>query len=90
MKYKQSMGHLSDSSSDSLIHHEYVPHIYAFTNTNKLDTVYNAKNLSWQGIHNAITTEKNRELFDIDLIVQVIILVMKPLESLYRSTTNIA
>ncbi len=64
------MGHLSDSSSDSLIHHEYVPHRYAFTNTNKLDTVYNANNLSWQGIHDAITTKKNAELFETDLIVQ--------------------
>ncbi len=38
--------------------------------TTKLDTVYNAKNRSWQGIHDAITTEKNRDLFKIDLIVQ--------------------
>ncbi len=70
MKYMHSMGNISDSSSDSLIHQEYVQHIYAFTNTNTLDTVYNAKHLSWQCIHNAITTGKNRELFETDLIVQ--------------------
>ncbi len=69
MQYKHSMGHLSDSSSDSLIHDEYVPHRYVFTNRNKLDIVYNAKNLSCQGIHNAIITEKNSET-ETDLIVQ--------------------
>ncbi len=47
-----------------------MPHRYAFANTNKLDTVYNANNRSWQGIHNAITTEKNMDLFETDLIVQ--------------------
>ncbi len=66
-----SVGCLSHSSSDSLIHHEYVSHRYAFPNANKLDTVYKAKNCSWQGLHNAIATEKNRELFDTDFMVQV-------------------
>ncbi len=47
-----------------------MPHRYAFPNTNELDTVYNAKNRSWQGIHNVVTTEKNKELFKTDLIVQ--------------------
>ncbi len=65
------MGHLSDySCSEPFIHHEHVPHRYAFSNTNKLDSVYNAKNRSWQGIHNAAITEKNREPFKTDLIVQ--------------------
>ncbi len=56
-------------------------HKYAYTNTNKINTVYNAKNLSWQGIHNAITVEQNRELFDTDLIV--------PGNSAYDETTRI-
>ncbi len=60
----------SDTSSDSLIHRENTNHRYAFKNINKIDIVYNAKNLSWQGIDNAITTEKNRELFDTDHIIQ--------------------
>ncbi len=47
-----------------------MPHRYAFANTTKLDTVYNAKNRSLQYIHDAITTEKNRDLFETDLIVQ--------------------
>ncbi len=45
-------------------------HRFAFSNTTKLDTVCNSKNRSWLGIHDAITTEKNRDLFDTDLIVQ--------------------
>ncbi len=64
------MGCHSDNRSVNLIHCENTPHRYVFQNANKIDTVYNAKNLSWQGIHNAITTEKNRDLFDIDLIGQ--------------------
>ncbi len=58
LEYRQSMGHISDSSSDFLIHHDYVPHRYAYTNTDKMDTVHNAINLTWQSIQNAITTEK--------------------------------
>ncbi len=64
------MGHTSDSDSDYLTHHKHVPHRFAFSNTTKLDTVYNAKNRSWQGIHDAITTEKNGDLFETDLIIQ--------------------
>ncbi len=64
------MQHSSDTDSDYLTHHEHVPHRYAFSNTTKLDTVYNATNRSWQGIHDALTTEKNRDLFETDLIVQ--------------------
>ncbi len=52
------------------MHHESVPHRYAFSNITKIDTVYNAKNRSWQGSHYAITTDKNRELFETDFIVQ--------------------
>ncbi len=47
-----------------------MPQRYAFTSTVKLNSVYNAKNRYWQGIHDAITTEKNRDLFDTDLIVK--------------------
>ncbi len=64
------MEHISDSDSNYLTHYVHVPHRYAFSNTTKLDTVYNAKNRSWQGIHDAITREKNRDLFETDLIVQ--------------------
>ncbi len=64
------MGHASDSDLDYLTYHEHVPHRYAFSNTTKPDTLYNAKNRSWQGIHDAITTEKNRDLFETNLIVQ--------------------
>ncbi len=67
---KQSVGHTSDSDSDYLTHHEHVPSEYAFSNTTKPDTLYNAKNRSWQGIHDAITIKKNRDLFETDIIVQ--------------------
>ncbi len=63
-KYKQSIDCHSDSSSDNLIHHENTGHRYVFKNHNKIYTVYNATTISWQGIHNVITTEKNRELLD--------------------------
>ncbi len=63
------MEHTFDSDSDYLSHYEHVPHRYAFSDT-KLDTMHNAKNRSWQGIHDAITTKKNRDLFETDLIVQ--------------------
>ncbi len=43
---------------------------YAFSNTNEIDTVYNANNRTWQGIHDSITTAKNHELFETDFIVQ--------------------
>ncbi len=47
-----------------------MPHRFAFSNVTQIDTVYNAKNMSWQGIHNVITMVKNRELFETDFIVQ--------------------
>ncbi len=74
----------SGTRSDNLIHHENTNHRYAFKNTNKVDTVYNANNRSWQGIHNAITTEKNRELFDTELIVQGNICSVIALQYQYR------
>ncbi len=42
----------------------------AFSNATKIDTICNAKNRMWQGIHNSITTVKNRELFETNFIVQ--------------------
>ncbi len=59
----------SDPSSDNLIDHEDTGHGYVFKNHNKIDTVYNATNLKWQSIHDAIGSEKNIELFDTELIV---------------------
>ncbi len=47
-----------------------MPPRYAFSNTSKIDTVYNANNRTWQGIHDSITMAKNHELFEIDFIVQ--------------------
>ncbi len=47
-----------------------MPPRHAFSNTGKIDTVYNANNRTWQGIHDSITTAKNRELFETDFIVQ--------------------
>ncbi len=41
-----------------------------FSNTSKIDTVYNANNRTWQGIHDSITMAKNCELFETDFIVQ--------------------
>ncbi len=35
-----------------------------------MDTMYNATNLPWQGIHDTVTTEQNSEMFDTELIVQ--------------------
>ncbi len=43
---------------------------HAFSNTIKIDTVYNANNRTWQGIHDSITMAKNHELFETDFIVQ--------------------
>ncbi len=47
-----------------------MPPRYAFSNTSKIDTVYNANNTTWQGIHDFITTAKSRELFETNFIVQ--------------------
>ncbi len=68
--HKQSPRHLSNNSSDTLNHLEYVPPRHAFSNTNKIDSVYNANNRTWQGIHDSITRAKNHELFETDFIVQ--------------------
>ncbi len=46
------------------------PPRHAFSNTIKIETVYNANNRTWQGIHDSITTVKKRKLFDTDFIVQ--------------------
>ncbi len=67
---KHSLGHPSAIRSESLSHLENVPHRFAFSNVTQIDTVYNAQNRSWQGIYDAITTVKNRELFKTDFIVQ--------------------
>ncbi len=61
---------MSANSSDTLNHLEYVPPRHAFSNTTKIDTVYNANNRTWQGIHDSITMAKNHELFETDFIVQ--------------------
>ncbi len=68
--HKPSPRHLSANSSDELNHLEYVPPRDAFSNTSIIDTVYNANNRIWQGIHDSITTAKNRELFETYFIVQ--------------------
>ncbi len=47
-----------------------MPPRHAFLNTNKIDTVYNANNRTWQGIHDSITMATNRELFETDFIVK--------------------
>ncbi len=47
-----------------------MPSRYASSNIAKIDTVYNAKNRSWQGVHDSITAVKKRELFETDFIVQ--------------------
>ncbi len=47
-----------------------MPPRHAFSNTTKIDTVYNTNNRTWQGIHDSITTAKNCELFETDFIVQ--------------------
>ncbi len=64
------MGHPYDNGSDTLNHLEYMPPRHAFSNTTKIETVYNASNRMWQCIHDSITTVKKRELFDTDFIVQ--------------------
>ncbi len=47
-----------------------MPPRYAFSNITKIYTVYNAKNRTWQGIHDSITTVKKLELFETDFTVQ--------------------
>ncbi len=43
---------------------------YAFSNITKIDSEYNAKNMTWQGIHDSITMVKKQELFETDFIIQ--------------------
>ncbi len=69
-KSKQSMCYHSVKNTDILTHHDETAHRYVFQNTNKINTVYNAKNMNWQSIHNSITTEKYIDLINTDLIVQ--------------------
>ncbi len=64
------MRHQSAHHSDTLTQLDYVPPRYAFSNISKIDTVYNANNRTWHGIHDYITMAKNRELFETDFIVQ--------------------
>ncbi len=68
--HKPSPRHLSANSSDTLNHLEYVPPRHAFSNTSKINTLYNANNRTWQGIHDSLTMAKNGELFETDFIVQ--------------------
>ncbi len=68
--HKPSPKHQSAHRSDTLNHLEYVPPRHTFSNTSKINTVYNANNRTWQGIHDSITTAKNHELFETDFIVQ--------------------
>ncbi len=32
--------------------------------------MYNAKNMNWQSIHDSVTIDKTRDLFDTDLLLQ--------------------
>ncbi len=65
-----SLCHKPHKLLDLLTHNKHTTHSYVFQNANKINAVYNTKNMNWQSIHNSITTEKNGELFDTDLIVQ--------------------
>ncbi len=47
-----------------------MPPRHAFSNTTKIETIYNANNGTWQGIQDSTTTAKNSKLFDTDFIVQ--------------------
>ncbi len=55
---KSSLRHHSAISSNTLSHLEYVPPRYDFSNVTKINAVYNAKNRTWQGIHDSITMVK--------------------------------
>ncbi len=68
--HKPSLRNQSAHRPETLNHLEYVPARHSFSNTSKINTVYNANNRTWQCIHDSITTAKNRELFESDFIVQ--------------------
>ncbi len=47
-----------------------MPPRHAFSDTTKIETIYNANNRMWQGIHDSITMARNRELSETDFIIQ--------------------
>ncbi len=60
----------SELKSDNLTHHERINNRHVFENTNMVNTVYNARNMNWHSIHDSVTIDKSRDLFDTELLVQ--------------------
>ncbi len=58
----------SDTKSDPLTHLEFNAPRHTFSNHSTIDVIYNAKNRSWQDIHDSISTTTTRELFDTDFV----------------------
>ncbi len=54
-----------------------------FSNTAKIETVYNANNRPWQGIHDSITTVKTVNSLILTLLYKVIIHTLIHQESTY-------
>ncbi len=58
----------SDTKSDPLTHLKFNAPRHTFTHTSTIDVIYNAKNRSWQDIHDSISTTTTSELFDADFV----------------------
>ncbi len=58
----------SDTTSDPLTHLEFNAPRHTFTHKSTIDVIYNAKNRSWEDIHDSISTTTTRELFDADFL----------------------
>ncbi len=67
---KQELPNSSQSANktDTLIHHENTTDRFAFK-MDKSDKVFNAKNQNWKELHNSMMSDKNTELFDMDVLV---------------------
>ncbi len=58
----------SANKTDTLIHHENTTKRFVFK-IDKIDKVFNVKNQNWKELHNSMISDKNRELFDMDVLV---------------------
>ncbi len=67
---KQVLSNISQSANktDTLIHHEHTANRFAFKK-DKIDKYYNVKNQNWKELHDSMMSDKNRELFDMDILV---------------------
>ncbi len=58
----------SADKTNTLIHYENTTNRFAFK-MDKIDKVFNMKNQNWKELHDSMMIDKNRELFDLDILV---------------------